>query len=331
MQAAVYAVVMLAGLVPAKGWFAPDQPIAVNVKADEGQMLLLTDYNGRALESKAPTEVSGEKTVDLKELYVQVASPGTYVLYLTKKDGTAADFVGTPLVISVREDRRRGAPTGPSAVRVEPLRYAVMQTAHGPVTIAFYYDVAPNTVATFQSLAENGFYDGLTFHRVLPGFVIQGGDPRGDGNGSPGFMIDAEFSTRPHEAGVLSMARNTDPGEGPGVQPRPEFANSAGSQFFICLGSEKTRQLDGKYTVFGKVVGGMDAVNKIAAAPPADERSERPKEPQVIRKIEIRPVTPGENPYAQILRARDVTADITAAARPGSPAGAAPAQPGALK
>ena len=308
MQAAVYAVLMVAGLAPAKGWFAPDQPVVVNVSAQGEQMLLLTDFNGRALESKTPTLVSGEKAVNLKDLYVQLATPGTYVLYLTKPDGTAADFTGTPLVISVREDPRRGAPPGPMTIRVEPLRYAVMHTDHGPATIAFYYDVAPHTVSVFQSLAEEGFYDGLTFHRVLPGFIIQGGDPRGDGNGGPGFMIDEEFSDRPHDVGVMSMARTTDPGEGPGVLPRPEFANSAGSQFFISLSSDKTRQLDRKYTVFARVVGGMDAVNRIAAAPPADERSERPKEPQVIRRIEVKPVTPGENPYVQILRPRDVTA-----------------------
>jgi peptidyl-prolyl cis-trans isomerase B (cyclophilin B) len=173
---------------------------------------------------------------------------------------------------------------------------------------AFYYDVAPHTVETFQSLAENGFYDGLTFHRVVPKFVIQGGDPRGDGTGGPGFMIDEEFNTRPHETGALSMARNTDPGEGPGVMPRPEFANTAGSQFFICVNGDNTRVLDGKYTVFGRVIEGMETVNQIAAAPLADERSERPKEPQVIRKIEIKPVTPQENPYRHVLRPRDVTA-----------------------
>jgi peptidyl-prolyl cis-trans isomerase B (cyclophilin B) len=277
------------------------------VKAQGEQALLLTDFNGRALESKGPAVVSGEKTVDLKDLYVQLATPGTYVLYLTSKEGGVADFVGTPLVISIREDRRRGAPTGPLAVRVEPLRYAVMQTDHGPATIAFYYDVAPHTVETFLSLAGDGFYDGLTFHKIVPGFVIQGGDPRGDGAGGPGFMIDSEFSDRPHETGAVSMARNTDPGEGPGVMPRPEFANSAGSQFFICLDSQNTRVLDGKYTVFGRVVAGMDAVIKIGRAPLAEDRSERPKEPQVIRRIEVKPVVPGENPYVQVMRARDVT------------------------
>lgn len=316
MQAAVYAVLAVASLVPAKGWFAPDQPLTIQVKADGEQALLLTDFNGRALESKAPTLVTGEKSINLKDLYVQLATPGTYVLYQTPKDGAAADFVGTPLVISVREDRRRGAPTGPLVTRVEPLRYAVMHTAHGPATIAFYYDVAPHTVGVFQSLAGEGFYDGLTFHRVVPGFIVQGGDPRGDSSGGPGFMIDAEFSSRPHETGVLSMARTTDPGEGPGVMPRPEFANSAGSQFIICLNSQNTRVLDGKYTVFGKVVEGMGAVDKVAQAPVADERSERPREPQVIQKIEIKPVTPRENPYVQILQARDVTAASQPQSRP---------------
>jgi peptidyl-prolyl cis-trans isomerase B (cyclophilin B) len=308
MQSTFCAVLFVASLVPTKGWFAPEQPLTIQVKAEREQALLLTDFNGRSLEAKAPTLVSGEKTVDLRELYVQLATPGTYVLYQTPKDGTAADFVGTPLVINVREDRRRGAPPGPLTVRVEPLRYAVMHTAQGDATVAFYYDVAPHTVDIFLALAGEGFYDGLTFHRVMPNFVIQGGDPRGDGTGGPGFMIDAEFSARPLDAGVLAMARNTDPGEGPGVMPRPEFANSAGSQFFICLDSKNTRSLDGKYTVFGKVVGSMEAVEKIARAPTADERSERPKEPQVIQRIEIRPVMPQENPYVNVLRARDVTA-----------------------
>jgi peptidyl-prolyl cis-trans isomerase B (cyclophilin B) len=197
-------------------------------------------------------------------------------------------------------------------VRVEPLRYAVLHTAAGPMTAAFYYDVAPNTVHNFLSLAEGGYFDGLTFHRIVPGFVIQGGDPRGDGTGGPGYMIDAEFSDpknnrSQHEAGALSMARTGDPGEGPGVMPRPEFANSAGSQFFVCLDYANTKQLDGKYTVFGRVVGGMEAVNKIAAAPLADTRSGMPEKPQVIERVEVKPVVPAENPYGTVLKPRAVT------------------------
>jgi peptidyl-prolyl cis-trans isomerase B (cyclophilin B) len=165
-------------------------------------------------------------------------------------------------------------------------------------------------VDNFLALAEQGFFDGLTLHRIAPGFVIQGGDPRGDGTGGPGYTVDAEFSARPHEAGVLSMARSSDPGEAPGVMPRPEFANSAGSQFFICLDYANTKQLDGKYTVFGKVTSGMEAVKKIAQSPLTSERSETPKEPPVIRKVEVKPVTPADNPYAQILQPRDVTREV---------------------
>ena len=308
MHAAIGAVLFLAAsIAPTKGWFAPSQPLNISVKAEGDASLVLTDFNGRVLENKAPTDVSGEATVNLRDMYIAVQTPGTYVLYLTKRGGTPDDFVGTPLVISVREDRRRGAPPGPMVVRVEPLRYAVMHTAHGPVTMAFYYDVAPNTVNTILSLAAEGYFDGLTFHRIVPGFVIQGGDPRGDGTGGPGYMIDAEFGTRPHEVGALSMARNGDPSEAPGVMPRSEFANSAGSQFFVCLNYDNTKQLDGKYTVFGKVVSGMEAVNKIAQAPLADDRNGRPREPQVIQKIEVKPVTREGNPYAQVLRPRDVT------------------------
>jgi peptidyl-prolyl cis-trans isomerase B (cyclophilin B) len=311
MHSAIGAVLFLAAsLAPTKGWFAPSQPLNVTVKAEGEASLVLTDFNGRALEAKAPADVKGDATVDLKDLYVALQTPGTYILYLVKKGGTAEDFLATPLVIGVREDRRRGAPPGPMVVRVEPLRYAVMQTAHGPVTVAFYYDVAPHTVETILTLAEQGYYDGLTFHRIVPGFVIQGGDPRGDGTGGPGFMIDAEFNGRPHEAGALSMARNGDPGEVPGVMPRSEFANSAGSQFFVCLNYDNTKQLDGKYTVFGKVTSGMEAVNKIAQAPLADEKNGRPQSPQVIQKLEVKPVTKEANPYAQILKPRDVTQEV---------------------
>ena len=335
MHAAVGAVLFIASLTPAKGWFGVAQPITIHAKAPGETHLLLSDFNGRVLEAKGSTDVNGEATFDLRDVYVQLQIPNTYVLYLVEKEKTPEEmlkegvpaelvekvkaaggsvgnlaptkFIGTPLVIDVRQDRRRGAPPGPMVVRVQPLEYAVMQTAHGPVTLGFFYDVAPHTVNNFLSLAQDGYYDGLTFHRVVPGYVIQGGDPRGDGTGGPGYMIDAEFSSRPHEEGVLSMARTGDPGEGPGVMPRPEFANSAGSQFFVCLDYRATKQLDGKYSCFSRVTGGMEAVRKIAAAPLADERAGRPKESQVIEKVEVLPVTAESNPYRQIMRARDVT------------------------
>src|SRR5690606_22967436 len=170
-----------------------------------------------------------------------------------------AQFAGTPLVIEVRQDRRENAPEGPLVIRTSPLSYVSMQTDAGPIEMVFYYDVAPNTVANFLQLAREGFYDGLKFHRVVKGFVIQAGDPRGDGSGGPGYTIPAEFNPRPHVEGVLSMARQGDPNERSGAMPRRQFADSAGSQFFICLDYSRTRALDKKYTAFGRVTAGMEA------------------------------------------------------------------------
>jgi peptidylprolyl isomerase/peptidyl-prolyl cis-trans isomerase B (cyclophilin B) len=118
----------------------------------------------------------------------------------------------------------------------------------GQIEIELYPDSAPKTVENFTTLAGKGFYNGLTFHRVEPGFVVQGGDPEGSGRGGPGYTIKAEFSERPHKRGTLAMARSSDP-------------DSAGSQFYICLAPAPF--LDGKYTVFGQVVSGMDAVDGI--------------------------------------------------------------------
>src|SRR5689334_18951496 len=118
----------------------------------------------------------------------------------------------------------------------------------GTIKIEFYPDSAPNTVANFEKLANTGFYNGLNFHRIVPGFVVQGGDPNGDGTGGPGYKIKAEFNERKHLTGTVAMARSSDP-------------NSAGSQFYICL--EPQPSLDRQYTVFGQVTEGMDLVRNI--------------------------------------------------------------------
>jgi cyclophilin family peptidyl-prolyl cis-trans isomerase len=129
----------------------------------------------------------------------------------------------------------------------------VIKTSKGVLKGELYTDVAPNTVLNFVTLAKKGFYNGLTFHRVVPGFVIQGGCPKGDGTGGPGYSIPAEFNTRPHGMGVLAMARSQDP-------------DSAGSQFYICITSEKGNigHLDRNYTVFGKVTDGMASALSIS-------------------------------------------------------------------
>jgi peptidyl-prolyl cis-trans isomerase B (cyclophilin B) len=318
-------------LIPGKGWYGPDQPWEVAVKPEGGTpvVLVLTDFSGSSLDPAPDVqrEFAGEGVADLRKLFPAITTPGTYILYAVPKPKPeaetapagaangigrtreigAANFVGTPVVVSVREDRRRGAPTGPMAVKLEPLRYAIVSTDAGDMTVGFYYDVAPNTIANFIRLAEEGFYEGLTFHRVEPKFVIQGGDPRGDGTGGPGFNIDAEFSDRKHEHGVLSMARNTDPNESPNSPPRPEYANSAGSQFFIALDESQERpntsQLDGMYTVFARIVGpaSYDTLRKLAGVPVADPKTAKPVKPPVIKRVEVRTVNSRENPYRVLL------------------------------
>jgi len=118
----------------------------------------------------------------------------------------------------------------------------------GEIKIDFYPDDAPKTVENFVTLAKKGFYDGLAFHRVEPGFVVQGGDPKGNGTGGPGYKIKAEFNKQQHVRGAVAMARTQDP-------------DSAGSQFYIVLAP--AHFLDGQYTVFGIVTSGMDVVDKI--------------------------------------------------------------------
>ncbi len=142
---------------------------------------------------------------------------------------------------------------------------AVISTSHGDMTIELFEDVAPKHVENFLRLGRSGFYDNLTFHRIIPGFVVQGGCPVGDGTGGPGRTVKAEFNDRPHKAGTLSMARSQDP-------------DSAGSQFFICLTREKCRSLDRQYTAFGQVTEGMDVVESLGKVE-ADPGSGRPKDP----------------------------------------------------
>jgi peptidyl-prolyl cis-trans isomerase B (cyclophilin B) len=295
-------------LVPSKMWYAPDQAIEVRIEAEQPVRLVLTRFEGAALDPAGEARVEAGAQVNLRQVYPQVNEAGTYVLYAVPENGDLEQFVGTPLVIGVREDRRRGAPPGPMVVKVEPLRYATMHTEHGPLTMVFYYDDAPNTADNFLTLGEQGFFDGLVFHRIVPGFVIQGGDPRGDGTGGPGYQIQAEFNDRPHLEGVLSMARQGDPQEAGGAMPRPEFANSAGSQFFVCLDYAATRQLDRRYTAFGRVVEGMEAVRQIADTPIADQRTGRPRTPQAIQRVEVRLVDAQNNPYRLLEQQRPAPA-----------------------
>lgn len=311
MSAATGLVLFFSVLFPAKTWYTVSQPINVTVKPEAGEvMLVLTDFAGKPIDARTPAEVQAEKTVNLREHWATFDTPGTYVLYAVPRGGDIRQFVGTPLVIGVRPEQRGEPQPRAMVIKVEALKYAVMSTDKGEITLAFYYDVAPNSAASFLSLAEGGFYDGLTFHRIKPGYVIQGGDPLGAspdpmqrGTGGPGYQLGAEFSDRRHDVGVLSMARQGDPIERQGAAPRPEYANSAGSQFFICLSRERTAQHDRKYTVFGKVTAGLDVVKAIGETPVGGETQDTPQEAREIRSVRVLPVTRDQNPYDGLLSA----------------------------
>jgi peptidyl-prolyl cis-trans isomerase B (cyclophilin B) len=177
-----------------------------------------------------------------------------------------------------------------SAVALAPARaadkeVAVLKTSEGEMVIEFWPDVAPKTVANFIKLAKAGFYDGTAFHRIIDGFMIQGGDPLTKdpskegrwGTGGSGENIKAEFNEKHHEFGVISMARAANP-------------DSASSQFFICLGP--TPQLDGKYTAFGKLIKGDDVLRKLGKTPvgpsPGGENS-RPGTRVALESVKIVP------------------------------------------
>jgi len=158
---------------------------------------------------------------------------------------------------------------------------AVLETGAGDITLEFFLDKAPRHVENFIELAEKRFYDGTRFHRVIPGFMIQGGDPNTQSNdtstwgrGGPGFKIDAEFNDVHHERGILSMARSSDP-------------NSAGSQFFVVHG--EAGFLDRQYTAFGRVTDGFEALDTIANAPcHKGGEGSRPVEPVEIRRVTVK-------------------------------------------
>src|SRR5882724_9746395 len=165
---------------------------------------------------------------------------------------------------------------------------AIISTTEGDIVIEFWPDVAPGHVENFKKLAQKGFYDGTAFHRVIKGFMIQGGDPltkdagkeHAWGTGGPGYQIKAEFNDHPHVRGVISMARSQDP-------------DSAGSQFFICLAP--VHRLDHQYTTFGKLIKGQDVLEKIGDIPVTRNSMGEPSKPTKRIVIESIKIVPAES------------------------------------
>ncbi len=180
-------------------------------------------------------------------------------------NGLRALIVAGACALVLAEDTNVKPDTASPAPAAEK-EVAILKTSAGELIIEFWPEVAPNTVENFKTLARQGFYDGTAFHRIIKGFMIQGGDPKTKdpskeaewGTGDPGYKIKAEFNDRPHVRGVISMARAAHP-------------DSAGCQFFICL--DAAPFLDGKYTAFGKVIKGEDVLLKLGDSPVGPSRS----------------------------------------------------------
>jgi peptidyl-prolyl cis-trans isomerase B (cyclophilin B) len=189
-----------------------------------------------------------------------------------------AALVATPWSPAAAQDTEKAPETPPGEKKDGKKEVAVIKTAFGTIVFEFLPDVAPKMVANFKDLAGSKFYDGTTFHRVIPGFMIQGGDPlskdnnpNNDGTGEGPRKMQAEFTTKySHERGIVSTARSSDP-------------NSGSCQFFIM--DKKSSHLDNKYTIFGRVIEGMDVVDKIVAVPTG--RANRPTKNVVMESVTI--------------------------------------------
>jgi peptidyl-prolyl cis-trans isomerase B (cyclophilin B) len=199
----------------------------------------------------------------------------------TGSGSSAPSTTGSSSAALVKQPHADPAPPDPTPIADRKPKdgdeVAVMDTSLGRIVLMFFPDKAPNHVVNFKYLAGKGFYDGTKFHRIIPTFMIQGGDPNtksGDpntwGGGGPGYTLEAEFNDVKHVPGILSMARTND-------------VNGAGSQFFIMVAP--TPSLDGQYSAFGKVVSGMDVVDKIKSVPTGEQ--DRPNDPPIIKSLKI--------------------------------------------
>jgi peptidyl-prolyl cis-trans isomerase B (cyclophilin B) len=286
-----------AKLIAAFGTDAAKLDGAFSPAAEDGSQIKVYNFvTQKQLEAakdvKAKPEADG--SIDVTAIFPEMKQPGTYVLawkgaaplvinYLYSPKWTKSDLEANKEEINAIPEPKRAqilAQFAPKVVHVTPLEYAVISTSAGEMKATFSYDIAPHTINNYLSLAKAKYYDGTVFHRVIKGFMIQGGDPLGGGDragtGGPGYEINAEFSDKKHERGVLSMARSQDP-------------NSAGSQFFIIHG--KADHLNKNYSAFGQVTSGLDVVDKIAETPAGENGAVKAGERPKINSIKILPAT----------------------------------------
>ncbi len=311
-------------LHPVRTFVAADQPLLIEVsprRALDQLVVVLLDADGE--EVRPPREIE-RGTIDLRSIYrdldelrrpvylqfIEFGDPSGPALVIqpllsrlipvlepdTRPDGTIyqrvarwRDEYDDPDEEEEESDRGKIIRTF-SGFRVFLDQDVRLETSMGDLRISLRADQAPNTVWNFRELIDRGFYDGLTFHRIVPltaagdPFVVQGGDPSGTGEGGPGYWLPLEPSALEHDFGVLGMARG-------------EFTDSAGSQFYIALSRAGTARLDGQYTTFAEVVEGRDTILALADVPLDDPRRGRPVDPPTIRRawlIPAPPRSPGE-------------------------------------
>lgn len=213
-------------------------------------------------------------------LYLVTRQGNNYETHKQAKDDTIDTQLQNTPVEKIKADNYCKGKTGQKACPKKGTDIAVLETNHGTIKIKFFRQYAPKTVDNFKKLAKDGFYDGLIFHRVISGFMIQGGDPDGTGAGGPGYTIDAEIvptDKLSHVAGAVATARQGD-------QINPE-KKSSGSQFYIVHNDTGAKSLDGDYTIFAQVISGMNVVEDIANV--ATDQSDKPLQDVIIESATI--------------------------------------------
>ena len=296
--------VATAQLTPDKTYYGINRPMAMTVAAPAGvdadglSVALLRAVSAEVVES-APVAAG---RVDLAALFPVLWSrqeaPLLYAQLMAGDEKIGPAVVLAPMMTpptavivpgvrpGVRWEASQRVYTG---VKAWVDRDIVMETSEGTIRFRMRPDQAPNTCMEIMALADGGFYEGIIFHRIIPNFVVQAGDPIGQGVGGSGKMFDLEPSALPHDFGVLSMARTSDP-------------NTNGSQFFVCLSRQGTQSLDGQYCAFGEAIEGAEAIRAIAAVP-VEPRSGRPTgdAPRIIsaRLEDAAPYGTGPAPLSQ--------------------------------
>lgn len=283
MQMTAIALAMIL-LNPVRLYFQPNQPILINFNVEALPQLQLPADTPLHLALLTPTGKVQQKvaidpsksSIDLMQLFPAQGrqnsilwNGSTWYLQLVAGENKP---IGSPLVVVPLVPPSQKGQAAPSALRIYVEKLVVFDTTEGPIGVRLDPAAAPNTTMQFSNLVSGGFYTNVIFHRVIPQFVIQGGDPTGTGTGGPGFFIDLESSSKAHTRGTVSMARQGND------------INSSGSQFFICLSREAVASLDRQYTAFGDVVWGMEAVDRIVALPTSRDGMNRPLNPPMIKK-----------------------------------------------